>query len=222
MRLSVQLACEARDDFWASTAHRRGRLRPLVAASVGSYGAFLADGSEYRGDYGLTAVELADWHRSRFAVLADAGADLLACETIPCAIEGEALVNLLHEFPGTLAWLSFSCCDERHLCHGEPFAQAVALANDSNQVVAVGLNCTAPRFVAALLEQAAGVTNKPLLVYPNSGEAWDGEAKCWISESSLGSAAWPVQQWRAAGARLIGGCCRTTPDDIRTLRQALL
>ena len=222
MRLSVQLACEARNDFWSNTFDRRGRLRPLVAASVGSYGAFLADGSEYRGDYGLSLAELKGWHRPRLAVLADAGADLLACETIPCALEGEALVSLLHEFPGTFAWLSFSCCDERRLCHGEPFAEAVALADASDQVVAVGLNCTPPRFVAALLEQASGATSKPLLAYPNSGEAWDGDAKRWIPDDRLGSAAWPVQQWRVAGASLIGGCCRTTPDDIRALRQALL
>ncbi len=221
MRLSVQLACEARDQFWADPANRAGRVRPLVAASVGSYGAYLADGSEYRGDYGLTAAELMDFHRPRMAVLAAAGADLLACETIPVQLEGEALVQLLGEFPDAAAWLSFSCCDEAHVCHGEPFTECVALANQSAQIVAVGINCTPPRFVEPLLHRARGVTEKPLLVYPNSGEGWDGEAKCWLPGTGVTEFGEPAQLWHAAGARLIGGCCRTSPADVRKIVHAL-
>ena len=146
MRLSVALACEARDQFWAEPTNRTDRVRPLVAASIGPYGAYLADGSEYRGDYGLTIEELMDFHRRRMAVLVETEADLLACETIPCRIEGEALVRLLAEFPQAQAWLSFSCCDETHVCHGEPFADCVQLANESDQVVAVGVNCTPPQY----------------------------------------------------------------------------
>src|SRR5262249_38836768 len=116
LRESVRLACEARDRFWQDHSDRP---RPLVAASVGSYGAFLADGSEFRGDYGLSARQLADWHRPRLEVLADSGADLLACETIPCRVEAEALLDLLAQFPRTPAWLSFSCRDNAHVCHGE-------------------------------------------------------------------------------------------------------
>src|SRR5262249_9498216 len=124
---SVRLAQEARDEFWG--AGRTDRLRPLIAASVGCYGACLHDGSEYRGDYGLSVRQLMDWHRPRIEVLAACGADLLACETIPCQVEAEALVRLLNEMPGVGAWISFSCRDDARLCHGETLAEAVAVVN---------------------------------------------------------------------------------------------
>ena len=222
LRLSVQLAREARDNFWRDEANRHVRLKPLIAASIGCYGAFLHDGSEYRGDYGMTAPQLIDWHRPRVEILADAaGADLLACETLPCLIEAEALVKLLSEFPRVSAWLSFSCRDERRLCHGEPFVAALQLANDANNIVAVGVNCTAPRFVDGLLESVAGIARKPLVVYPNSGETWDADHQCW--HGTLDELDWraSVRRWHRAGARLIGGCCRTTPATIREIASAL-
>jgi homocysteine S-methyltransferase len=219
MRLSVQLACEARDEFWSNKPNRAGRLKPLVAASVGPYGAFLADGSEYRGDYGLTVEELMDFHRPRMAVLASAGADLLAFETIPCMEEGVALVKLLAEFPGQTAWLSFSCRDEKCLNHGEPIEEAVVLANHSDQIIAVGVNCTSPVFVEGLLKRAAYFTEKPLLAYPNSGEGWDAIHKCWLPSSVEKNRKELALRWKAAGAKLLGGCCRTTPADIRKLTE---
>ena len=221
MRHSVELALAARDHFWADPANRLGRQRPLVAASIGPYGAYLADGSEYRGDYGLSTAELKDFHHPRMAVLAASGADLLACETIPCAEEGEALVQLLAEFAPLPAWLSFSCRSGSEVADGGLFAEAAALANRSEQVLAVGVNCTAPRYVEDLLRAAAGVTAKPLLCYPNSGEAWDPLHNCWVGSSGVTDFRAPAVRWRAAGARLIGGCCRTTPDDIRALREGL-
>lgn len=221
MRLSVRLALEARDAFWAQPANRAGRVRPLVAASIGPYGAYLADGSEYRGDYGLSAAELMDFHRPRIAVLATSGADLLACETLPCQTEGEALVALLAEFPGMPAWLSFSCRSGDEVSDGGPFVDCAALANGSGQIVAVGVNCTAPRYVEDLLLIARGATQKPLLCYPNSGEAWDPLNNCWIGTTGVTDFHTPAQRWHAAGASLIGGCCRTTPDDIRDMREAL-
>lgn len=217
MRLSVDLAKAARDDFWSNPLHRQGRARPLVAASVGCYGAVLADGSEYRGDYGLAKAELIEWHRPRLRALVESAPDLLACETIPCKVEGEALIDLLAEFPHMPAWLSFSCCDEIHVCHGEPFADCVALANRSPQIVAVGLNCTPPRFVDPLLRSAAGITLKPLLCYPNSGERWDADNHCWLEGSGLTDFAAPTRLWQDAGAQLIGGCCRTGPEDVRVI-----
>lgn len=221
MQRSVALAQSARDEFWADPARRVGRQRPLVAASVGSYGAFLADGSEYRGEYGLSVEALMDWHRPRMAALAAAGPDLLACETIPALIEGEALVRLLAEYAPMPAWLAFSCCDAAHVCHGEPFRACVALAEESEQVVAVGLNCTPPPLVEPLLRSAAGATSKPLLVYPNSGESWDGVNRCWLPGSGVTEFGEPARLWKAAGARLIGGCCRTGPADIRAIARAL-
>lgn len=235
MRLSVRLAVEARQQYNAEYGMRSAEWSDkhiphsvlytphlLVAASVGPYGAFLHDGSEYRGEYGLSVEELMDFHRPRMAVLAESGADLLACETIPSLAEGEALVRLLAEFPDTPAWLSFSCCDEAHVCHGEPFADCVALADQSEQIVAVGLNCTAPRWVEPLLHSIAGVTDKPLLVYPNSGEQWDGVNHCWLPGVGVTDFAEPARRWYTAGARLIGGCCRTTPADVEVIRTTLI
>jgi homocysteine S-methyltransferase len=218
LQLSVTLAQQARDQFWQADAKR---LKPLVAASVGCYGAYLHDGSEYRGDYGLTVQQLIDWHRPRLEVLADSGADLIACETVPCLVEAEALVKILNEFSHIHAWLSFSCQDERRLCHGETFVDAVQLANESANVVAVGVNCTAPRFVEGLLNVAAGVVRKPLLVYPNSGETWDAPRRRWAVTMAEPDWCEYVKRWHRAGARLIGGCCRTTPETIRLTDQTL-
>lgn len=218
MRLSVALAAQARDQYRSHQADNPATQRPLlVAASVGPYGAYLHDGSEYRGDYGLTVAQLMDWHRPRLAVLATSGADLLACETIPSLAEGEALVRLLAEFPDTAVWLSFSCADGAHVCHGERFADCVAMAAASPQIVAIGVNCTPPRYIEALLQQAATVTRKALLTYPNSGEHWDAATQCWLPGTGVDDFAAAARRWHTAGARIIGGCCRTTPADIAAL-----
>jgi homocysteine S-methyltransferase len=214
---SVQLAVEARDAFWANSAHRVGRPRPFVAASVGPYGAFLADGSEYRGDYGLSEAALIDFHRPRLAALVAAGADMIACETIPCLIEARALVRLLAEFPGVSAWMSFSAQDEERICHGERLADCAAFLDAYPQVAAIGVNCTAPAFITGLIRAAHRATSKPILVYPNSGEIYDAATYSWHGETSRDAFGEQARQWYAAGARIIGGCCRTTPAHIRAL-----
>lgn len=219
MLRSVELAQRARDAFCFEAPHRTGP-KPVVAASIGPYGAFLANGAEYTGDYGIGAEELWEFHRERLALMASSGVDLLACETIPSLQEAEVLVQLLAELDMPVpAWLSFSCRDGEHLAHGEPFAEAVALANASPHVVAVGVNCTAPRFVEPLLLGVRGVCAKPLLAYPNSGEGWDAVRGCWVAGEPTDFAAL-ASRWRAAGARGIGGCCRTTPEDIRAIAAA--
>jgi homocysteine S-methyltransferase len=240
LRRSVELASQACDE---AVAHGLppGRQAPQVAASVGPYGAFLADGSEYRGGYGLSVDELAAFHRPRVAALAEAGAALLACETLPCPEEAQALLGVLAEHPALRAWVSFSCRDERRVGQGEPFADCVALAAASPQIVAVGVNCTAPRHIAGLLRRAAAVTALPLVAYPNRAEIWDAAARRWrpdpaalTAPPAVAPTATPTEgdlaptdlaalasQWRAAGARLLGGCCRTRPQDIQRLRQAL-
>jgi homocysteine S-methyltransferase len=154
-------------------------------------------------------------------ILASSSADLIACETVPSLLEAEALVRLLSEFPQMPAWLSFSCRDERCLCHGEPFADAIQLADDSPNVVAAGVNCTAPRFIDELLESAAPVARKPLVVYPNSGESWDAAKHCWRGAAADPDWSESVKRWHQTGARLVGGCCRTTPAMIRQIAQAL-
>lgn len=204
-----------------SQGERGVRIKPLVAASIGCYGAYLHDGSEYRGDYGLTVQQLIDWHRPRLEILAESGADLIACETVPCLAEAEALVRLLGEFPATPAWLSFSCRDEQRLCHGESFAEAIQLANGAANLVAVGVNCTPPGIIEGLLESVAGIARKPLLAYPNSGEAWDSARHCWHGISAGSDWSENARRWHRAGARLLGGCCRTTPATIRSIAQVL-
>jgi homocysteine S-methyltransferase len=208
LRRSVELAKTARDEV--GVAGRR------VAASVGPYGAALADGSEYRGRYGLSVAQLEDWHRPRLEVLADAGADVLALETIPDVDEAEALVNLVRSL-GVPAWLSYTI-DGTRTRAGQPLADAFAVAVGVPEIVAVGVNCCAPDDVLPAIGQARE-TGKPVIVYPNSGERWDSARRAWVGPSRF-SARLAVQ-WAAAGARVIGGCCRVRPADIAELASAL-
>jgi len=211
---SVNLAKQARDEFWADESNHANRSKPFVAASVGPYGAFLADGSEYRGNYGLTETELMDFHRPRMKALIEAGADLLACETIPCLIEAQAVAQLLKEFPNTMAWISFTAGDEKHISEGQVFADCLRQLENQPQIAAIGINCTSPKYISPLIHEAKKATEKPILVYPNSGETYDAEKNDWNGDPVFHSFGEEAQQWYDAGARLIGGCCRTTPEDI--------
>ena len=210
LRLATSCARAARDQLPSAENH-------WVAASVGPYGAVLADGSEYRGDYGLTAGQLRDWHRPRFEVLADSGADVLAIETIPCLAEVDALVQLL-DGSGVSAWISLTAQDGRTRA-GEPIEEAFALAASIPEVIAVGVNCCPAPEVAALAGTAAAVTGRPVVVYPNSGEIWDAAGRSWSGDPSFRPA--DVRSWAAAGAGLIGGCCRVGPAQITALASAL-
>ncbi|WP_406120679.1 homocysteine S-methyltransferase [Streptomyces sp. NBC_00989] len=211
--LSVELALDAAVEAW-----RRGVERRLyVAASVGPYGAMLADGSEYRGRYGLSVAELEAFHRPRMEVLAAVGPDVLALETIPDAVEAEALLRAVRGL-GVPAWLSYSIAGDRTRA-GQPLEEAFALAADVDEVVAVGVNCCAPEDVDAAVETAACVTGKPVVVYPNSGETWDAEARGWTGRSTF--TAEQVEGWLASGARLVGGCCRVGPEAITSIARTL-
>jgi homocysteine S-methyltransferase len=214
---SVKIAIEARDEFWNDTANRVRRSKPFVAASVGPYGAFLADGSEYRGNYGLTERELMDFHRPRMRALIEAGAEILACETIPCLSEAQAIANLLKEFPNITAWVSFSGRDEKHISEGQVFADCVKQLEDNAQITTIGLNCTSPKYISSLIHAAKKATNKPILVYPNSGETYDALRNDWDGHPVHESFGEQARQWYDAGARLVGGCCRTTPEDISVI-----
>ncbi len=218
MRLSVDLAVLAREAFWAQNRNRQNRLRPLVAASIGPYGASRHDGSEYHGNYDLTRQQLMDFHRPRMEVLAGTEMDLFAFETIPSLLEAEALLEVLQEFPDFCAWLSFSCKNGQQVSHGEPFAECARLVEGSDQVVGVGLNCTAPEYVSSLLGSVKGLKT-PLVVYPNSGETWNPDGNHWTGDQCQ---AMPVTDWYDRGARLIGGCCRTTTGDISRIREELI
>jgi homocysteine S-methyltransferase len=211
LRRSVELAQAARDEMAGD-----GRER-WVAASIGPYGATLADGSEYRGRYGLSVAELTAWHRPRLEVLADAGPDLLALETIPDMDEAEALMTVIAG-TGIPVWLSYSIDGDRTRA-GQPLAEAFALARDVPEVVAVGVNCCAPSDVAAAIAVARDVTGKPVVVYPNSGEEWDAEQRTWVGSSQ--HSAQQAQQWVADGARIVGGCCRVRPSDIDAIARTV-
>jgi homocysteine S-methyltransferase len=216
LRRSVTLAQAARDQI--DRDHPRARPR-LVAASLGPYGATLNDGSEYRGDYALTEDELVDFHRQRFGVLASAGADLMACETIPSLLEARALLRLLREHPSVRAWVSFTCRDGTHTAAGDELTACAALLDAEPQVSAMGVNCVPPHLTAAAIRCMAETTTKPIVAYPNSGEQWNAVTRAW--EGSAESFASMVPTWLDAGARWIGGCCRTGPVHVQAIRAAM-
>ncbi|WP_419934789.1 homocysteine S-methyltransferase [Candidatus Palauibacter sp.] len=221
LRAAVEVTVSARDGFWADLSMPAGRLRPLVAASIGPYGAFLADGSEYRGDYGLSAAELYDFHAPRWEVLAETEADLLACETTPSLEETQAYCRLA-AVAHRPAWISFQCRDGAHLADGTPLETAVSLCDAEPHVVAVGVNCVDPGFASSLITAARGATSKPILVYPNSGEAWDAEAKRWTGPATPLDWARSAMEWRSEGADGVGGCCRVGPAAIAAIRSGAL
>ncbi|WP_165063303.1 homocysteine S-methyltransferase [Marisediminicola senii] len=221
LRRSVQLAAFARSSTAAITGSAGTGTNPTedetplwVAASVGPYGATLGDGSEYSGSSGLTLDELRRWHEPRLAILADSGADLLALETVPSLDEGTALVDLVRG-SGHPAWLSFTVENGR-LRSGQPMAEGFALANSADEIVAVGINCSHPDEVPQAIASAAAVTDRPIVVYPNSGERWDAAARRWHGRPGLA----PAGQW-AEGASLVGGCCRVGPAEIARMRAEL-
>jgi homocysteine S-methyltransferase len=211
LRRSVELACEAAGDG--------GRL---VAASIGPYGAFLGKGAEYTGDYDRDEEGLIAFHAPRLEALAEAAPDLFAVETIPSMVEARALVRALEAVPEIPAWISFSCRDGGHLCDGTPFERAVGVAASSPSVVAIGMNCTAPLHITSLVEIAAAATDRPVVCYPNRGSFWEPRSKRWVDPPRQDPRpSLRPREWRDAGARLIGGCCGTTPTDIAAVAEAL-
>lgn len=209
---SVTLARIARDQVQRSTGRRL-----LVAASVGPYGAVLADGSEYRGDYGLNPAQLRDFHGPRLELLASAGPDLLAVETVPDVREAEVLVPLLDEL-GLAAWFSYAVVDGRTRA-GQSLEEAYAVLAGSSAVVAAGVNCSAPPDVSAAVRAAVGATGRPAVTYPNRGESWDSATHRWQGVDLFDTAL--ALTWYDEGARLLGGCCRVGPRDIAALADVL-
>jgi homocysteine S-methyltransferase len=214
LRRSVALAHRARD--------RAGAPDALVAASVGPYGALLAGGQEYTGDYGAAGdADVEAFHERRLRVLLAGGPDCVACETIPRVSEAAARARVLDRLEAPDAWISFSCRDGRTTSHGEPIEDAVAAATAGTRVVAVGVNCTAPEHVGELLLRARGVTDLPLVAYPNSGRVWDGAARRWSDRGAAVLPAGAVRAWVDAGARLVGGCCGLGPDAVHAIGAAV-
>lgn len=216
---SITVAIAARDIF----VHARPRrdFAPLVAASVGPYGATLHDGSEYRGGYGIARQALHSFHESRLRLLDSCGADLLACETIPDRVEAQVLAELL-QATATPAWISFSCRDGRHISDGTPIREIAAIFRDHPRVPAIGVNCTSPQFISSLIAEIRhAAPDKAVVVYPNSGERYQAADNSWHGTVSPLDCAAAACEWQAAGARLIGGCCRMGPAHIAAMRRAL-
>lgn len=214
IKKSVELAKEARWQFETDTGMGGG----LVAGSIGPYGAYLNDGSEYRGNYKLESKEMIAFHRDRMKALLDAGVDVLAIETIPSFAEVHALLTLLEEFPSAFAWMSFTTRNDHELADGTSLEKVLRSVDRSKQIIAVGVNCIPMKDVAGVLEEMSSHTTKPLIAYPNSGQTFDPATNTWLGERTSRED-WKdlVYEWRGRGARFIGGCCQTTPDDIKAI-----
>jgi len=198
--------------------------RVLVAGSLGPYGAALHNGAEYHGNYKCSFKDLVAFHRERIDVLARAeGADkpdLLAFETLPSLEEARAIGEALAPWPELAAWFSFTCRDAGHVAHGEPLRECAAIVAGFPQTVAIGVNCTPPALMPPLIAELRAGSNKPILVYPNSGEGWDAERRCWIGSTDAGEFGARAAEWFAAGAQMVGGCCRTGPEHMRAVALA--
>jgi homocysteine S-methyltransferase len=214
LRESVRIAEDARAEF-----SRSSTLTVLIAASLGPYGAALHNGAEYHGNYDISFGELVSFHSRRLAVLAETSADLVAFETVPSLEEARSIVAALMQYPEVAAWVAFTCKDEAHVAHGEPIADCASLLDPVPQIVAVGINCTAPGLVTALVREVREATTKPIVVYPNSGETWDAGARSWKGDADAAGFGELAAEWSRAGAQIIGGCCRTGPKHIRLIRK---
>jgi homocysteine S-methyltransferase len=211
IRSSVTLARGVRDELAGDGVQR------WVAASVGPYGATLADGSEYRGRYGVSRARLREFHLPRLELLASASPDFLAVETVPDVDEAEALVELLDEV-GMPAWVTFSCNGTRTRA-GQPLEDAFAVAGSGRTVFATGVNCCRPADVLPALEVAMATTDLPAVAYPNAGATWDSAAHRWSDATAFDQTDGP--RWVEAGASYVGGCCQVGPGDIARLASAL-
>ena len=219
MRLSVELAQHARDEYLADHPNC-GRV-PLIAASLGPYGAALHDGSEYTGSYTAGADTLRAFHADRLQLFDESDADVLALETIPSLIESQVLAELLSACR-TPAWISFSCHDEQHISDGTPLEDAASLFLDHPTVLAVGINCTPPQYVVPLIGRIQKVlSDMAILAYPNSGETYDATENSWSGTVSPLDCAAAAQHWVAAGAKIVGGCCRMGPEHISAMARRI-
>ena len=220
LRSSVKLAKRTRDEFWSSRP-KMVCTKPLVAASIGPYGAFLANGAEYTGEYGISTTELVEFHTPRWQILAAQDPDVMLAETLPCLKEAQVLAELAESTPGIPVWMSFSCRDAVHTSSGVPICECAKALDGFSQVAAIGVNCIRPEFVTDLIKQIRSVTSKRIIVFPNSGETYDADKKQWEGESEIENFGGLAGDWIASGATIIGGCCRTTPDHIRAVRNVV-
>lgn len=211
---SVELAHIALQRYYEKN---NPQYKPLIAASIGPYGAFLADGSEYRGHYSISDKALADFHRKRINLLDESNCDLLAFETIPSIQEIKVLSEIL-KTTRTPSWVSLSCKDGSNINDGTPIKEAAELLQNHPNIFAIGINCTAPKYVSSLVTVLKSVVgNKKIIIYPNSGESYNAKSKTWIENSNPISFTEMTSEWIELGADIIGGCCRIGPTHIKNI-----
>jgi homocysteine S-methyltransferase len=211
-------ASQARSALASTTDLARAAGAACVAASVGPFGACLADGSEYHGRYEAGWDDVRAFHRRRLRVLVESAPDVFAVETMPGANEARIVLEELRALTDAPAWVSFTCDGPRTTCAGDRITDAVDAV--ASMVDAVGVNCTAPVHVTSLLRGAADATGLPLVAYPNHGAAWDSEAKCWVGAADGTDLPLHLDEWLGAGARLVGGCCGVGTRGIAALAAA--
>jgi homocysteine S-methyltransferase len=223
IKLSINIAKETRDEFWASFEDKASRVKPLVAASIGPYGAYLADGSEYTGDYKISDKELKSFHKKRLEIIIETNPDILACETIPSFKEVKIISDLLKCYPNTSSWITFSAKDENYTNAGDDIKECMTYLNKQEHINALGINCTAPQYIPMLIENIKSVSSKPIVVYPNGGSKYNPITKVWEKgELSPQEYAKLSHLWYTKGAKIIGGCCLTGPDEIQCIRKILI
>jgi len=222
MQTSVVLARNARDTWFATHGVSATRWMPLIAGSVGPYGAYTADGGEYRGNYGLSAAQLREFHLPRIDALVSAGVDFVACETIPDLFEAVVLAEILASYPGVEAWMSFSCGSGAATYAGQSLKDVAQTMAQYPHVQAIGANCTAPQHIPAIIATLRAHSDQAIVVYPNSGEQYDAHTNTWSGIATCDDYVQAAQHWYALGANAIGGCCRTDPATIAAVRAALV
>ena len=196
--------------------------KPLIAASIGPYGAYLADGSEYHGNYGVSDETLREFHLDRIRLLDRSNSDFFACETIPSFQEARVLAEIIKQ-ANKSAWLSFSCKDEHHLNDGTKIEECVSFFASHPKIFAIGVNCTAPKYISGLIKSIKTQSGtKKIVVYPNSGEAYNAKSKTWLGLSDTNFFVAMAKEWMELGTDILGGCCRIGPDHIRSISNILV
>lgn len=217
IKRAVQLARDARDEYQQATG-----VYNYIAGAVGPYGAYLADGSEYTGDYQRSEAEFKEFHRPRLTDILSVGVDVIAIETQPRLDEVIAVLKLAKELAPTIpCYVSFSLKDHASLADGTPLAVAAATVDQYDNVFAIGANCIPLERVAPAVTVIRRATDKPIIAYPNSSAVYDPQTKTWAYPHGHRSLASYLPQWLSAGVTIVGGCCTTTPADIALLHEKL-
>ncbi len=219
---SIKIAKDTRDEFWESYKNS-DRLKPLVAASIGPYGAYLANGAEYSGAYEISEKKLSSFHKRRLDTIMKMSPDIIACETIPLFSEIKILSKLLEKYKTTTSWLCLSAKNESLTNAGDDVEEVISWLNAQKHIDAIGVNCTAPQYISTLVKKIKKLSDKLIVIYPNGGSAYNPITKLW--ESSLTNSeefAKMAYLWNSLGANIIGGCCETTPKEIKKIREYLL